>query len=79
MRTVRSVGGRLAPSHSDCTSRIAHDLDHHLFDTLYHAIAFEYEYTLVTADDHYFRKSQHLGRIVRLSTWQETFPDESSK
>lgn len=58
-------------------SRIAHDLNHHLFDTLYHAVALEYEYTLVTADDRYFRKAQHLGRMVRLDAWGEALLTES--
>jgi predicted nucleic acid-binding protein len=52
-------------------SRIAHELNHHLFDTLYHAVALEQGHTLVTADDAYFRKSQTLGRIVRLPDWPE--------
>lgn len=42
-------------------------LDHHLFDTLYHAVALEHaDALLVTADNRYFRKARHLGRIVRL-------------
>lgn len=52
-------------------SRIARELNHHLFDTLYHAVALEHGCTLVTADDTYFRKSQALGRILRLQNWQE--------
>ena len=50
-------------------SRIARDLNHHLFDTLYHAVALEHGRTLVTADYHYFRKARSLGRIVRLTDW----------
>jgi predicted nucleic acid-binding protein len=50
-------------------SRISRDLDHHLFDTLYHAVALEYDYTLVTADGKYFRKARHLGRIIPLNDW----------
>ncbi|HEV2853533.1 MAG TPA: type II toxin-antitoxin system VapC family toxin [Thermoanaerobaculia bacterium] len=50
-------------------SRISRDLNHHLFDTLYHAVALEYDHTLVTADDHYFRKAKHLGRMVLLKAW----------
>lgn len=50
-------------------SRISHELNHHLFDTLYHAVALEYDRTLVTADDHYFKKAKHLGRIVPLRSW----------
>ena len=52
-------------------SRIAHELNHHLFDTLYHAVALEQGSTLVTADDTYYRKSQALGGIVRLPGWHQ--------
>lgn len=40
---------------------------HHLFDTLYHAVALNIDKAvLVTADDRYFRKARRRGRIVRL-------------
>jgi predicted nucleic acid-binding protein len=42
-------------------------LNHHLFDTLYHAVALEEGATLVTADEVYFRKAEHLGAIELLS------------
>jgi predicted nucleic acid-binding protein len=42
-------------------------LDHHLFDTLYHAVALDAGIPLVTADTRYHRKAAHLGRIVLLS------------
>lgn len=45
---------------------LAITLNHHLFDTLYHAVALEYDATLVTADDRYFAKAQGQGRIVML-------------
>lgn len=49
---------------------LAIDTDHHLFDTLYHAIALEHEDTvLITADDKYRRKSAHHGKIVALHDW----------
>lgn len=51
-------------------SRISRELQHHLFDTLYHAVALEHGRTLVSADDRYFRKAKHLGGIVRLEDWQ---------
>ncbi len=51
--------------------RISHDLNHPLFDTLYHAVALEHDYTLVTADGQYFRKARHLGRLMPLSAWPE--------
>jgi predicted nucleic acid-binding protein len=42
-------------------------LNHHLFDTLYHAVALEVGATLVTADDRYFEKAMDLGHIQRLA------------
>jgi len=53
-------------------ARLAADLDHHLFDTLYHAVALECEAVLITADAHYFRKAAHLGSIVDLGAWSES-------
>jgi predicted nucleic acid-binding protein len=42
-------------------------LRHHLFDTLYHAVAQTLPDTvLVTADDHYHRKAKALGAIRHL-------------
>jgi predicted nucleic acid-binding protein len=42
-------------------------LKQHVFDTLYHAVAFtESSATLVTADEQYYRKAHRAGRIVRL-------------
>ena len=42
-------------------------LNHHLFDTLYHAVALHTpEATLVTADRRYFDKAQPIGQIARL-------------
>lgn len=46
-------------------------LQHHLFDTLYHAAALLHPSAiLVTADERYFRKASHLGRITLLADWQ---------
>jgi predicted nucleic acid-binding protein len=45
---------------------IAKALDHHLFDTLYHAVALEVGATLVTADDRYYGKAKALGAIMPL-------------
>lgn len=42
-------------------------LNHHLFDTLYHAVALHTtETTLITADYRYFDKAQSIGQIIRL-------------
>jgi predicted nucleic acid-binding protein len=52
--------------------RLAIDLNHHLFDTLYHAVALETaDATLVTADRRYLDKARQLGRIINLAEWQE--------
>lgn len=49
-------------------AQLAVDLDHHLFDTLYHAVALETPgAVLVTADDRYARKAEPLGALVRLA------------
>lgn len=52
-------------------SHLAQDLNHHLFDTLYHALALEYGMTLISADEKYVRKARHLGGIVSLESWRE--------
>ena len=45
-------------------------MHHHLFDTLYHAVALENSNTmLITADDNYCKKAQALGRIQALREW----------
>lgn len=45
-------------------------LQHHLFDTLYHAVALEMGATLVTADQAYFGKAAGLGNIQLLSAFE---------
>jgi predicted nucleic acid-binding protein len=53
--------------------RLAIDLQQHLFDTLYHAVALETpEATLVTADARYVAAGSALGRIIPLSEWKPT-------
>jgi len=43
-------------------------LDHHLFDTLYHAVALDAgDARLVTADERYVRKARGLGAILSLA------------
>ena len=50
-----------------CAVALATQLNHHLFDTLYHALALEASGThFVTADRRYFDKAQHLGQIIWL-------------
>jgi predicted nucleic acid-binding protein len=49
---------------------LAIETKHHLFDTLYHAVALEHEDALlVTADDRYFRKAERYGTIAVLRDW----------
>jgi len=42
---------------------------HHLFDTLYHALAIYLNAVFVTADELYYRKTETLGYIQLLSNW----------
>jgi predicted nucleic acid-binding protein len=50
--------------------RLAVDLDQHLFDTLYHAVALEtQDATLITADQRYFAKARSFGCVMRLADW----------
>lgn len=47
---------------------LACQLNHHLFDTLYHAVALSLpNAVLVTADRRYFEKAKHLGQIAWLA------------
>jgi predicted nucleic acid-binding protein len=45
---------------------------HHLFDTLYHAVALHnLGATFITADESYYRKAQGAGRMMRLQDYTE--------
>jgi predicted nucleic acid-binding protein len=46
--------------------QLSRQLGHHLFDTLYHAVAFEEDATLITADERYYDKASVLGNIMLL-------------
>jgi len=48
-------------------SHLARELNHHLFDTLYHALALHENAMLITADHRYFRKSINHGSICMLA------------
>lgn len=51
---------------------LAIELNHHLFDTLYHAVALEIPgAVLVTADRRYLNKARHAGRILGLDEWRQ--------
>ena len=53
--------------------RLSLDLNHHLFDTLYHAVALQSSETFfITADIQYFRKAAQLGHIIELKDFPRT-------
>lgn len=57
--------------HKAC--ELAATLKQHLFDTLYHAVALSKPgATLVTADEQYYRKAHHAGRIIRLRDYSQS-------
>ena len=49
---------------------LALKLDHHLFDTLYHAVALEQKATLITADRKYYEKAKRMGFILMLEEFE---------
>ncbi len=50
---------------------LAVQLDHHVFDTLYHAVALcSAETLLLTADERYYRKAEQTGCISRLEEFR---------
>jgi predicted nucleic acid-binding protein len=49
---------------------LAIETQHHLFDTLYHAVALENDDAiLVTADDRFCMRAERYGRIASLRNW----------
>ena len=60
VKTANDVG------HYQRAISLALKLDHHLFDTLYHAVALEEKATLITADRKYYDKAKRLGSILML-------------
>ncbi len=48
-------------------TRLSIRYGHHLFDTLYHAVAIEHRAVLVTADARYYRKVRSHGAIMALA------------
>lgn len=47
-------------------SEMAIELNHHLFDTLYHAVALEKNIDLITSDEKYYKKAKGMGNIMLL-------------
>jgi predicted nucleic acid-binding protein len=50
--------------------RLTAELQHHLFDTLYHAVALERDALLLTADATYGRKAASLGHLCLLEDFE---------
>lgn len=48
---------------------LSQQFSHHLFDTLYHALAIHLNAVFVTADELYYRKTGTVGCIQLLSNW----------
>lgn len=58
---------------------ISRELQHHLFDTLYHAVALTLsDAVLVTADERYYKKARQYGGISLLSEYRIDRPDEQN-
>lgn len=53
-------------------AKMAADLNQHMFDTMYHAVAMECDAVLVTADAQYFGKAHSHGHISLLSKFELT-------
>jgi len=52
--------------------QLSTQLNHHLFDTIYHAAALTHPSAiLITADEKYRTKADSLGRICSLKNWSE--------
>ena len=50
--------------------RLSIQFKHHLFDTLYHAVALQTSDALfITADEAYYRKAKEIGRIMLLKDY----------
>ena len=50
-------------------ARLSQQFSHHLFDTLYHALAIHLNAVFVTADEKYYRKAETMGCIQLLGDW----------
>lgn len=60
-------------------SRMAQELDKHVFDTLYHAVALEHGAVLVSADSKYSLKALPLGNLILLANWKGLGADPHSE
>jgi predicted nucleic acid-binding protein len=75
VRDVDMLAGLELPTTDDQavlrrSTHLSIEINHHLFDTLYHAVTLEHEDALlVTADERYYRKAERYGTIAALSDW----------
>jgi predicted nucleic acid-binding protein len=54
--------------------QLSTQLNHHLFDTIYHASALIHpSASLITADEKYRNKAEPLGRVLPLNRWRDIF------
>jgi predicted nucleic acid-binding protein len=76
VRDVQLIAALEFPTIDDPTviaraTNLAIETKHHLFDTLYHAVAIEHEDAmLVTADRRYHAKAARYGKIAALHDWK---------
>jgi predicted nucleic acid-binding protein len=76
VRDVDMLSGMRFPTSDDPNvmrraTALAIETNHHLFDTLYHAVALEHEDTLlITSDDRYRLKAERYGMITALRDWE---------
>ncbi|HEX3897518.1 MAG TPA: hypothetical protein VHW73_15085 [Rudaea sp.] len=49
---------------------LANQLNRPVLQTIYHATALQNDICLITADEAYFRRANHLGNILRLRDWR---------
>ena len=71
LETIKMAGGNWRPHDTSNlvygrACDLSERLKHHLFDTLYHAVALENDATLITADERYFVVAAPEGNIQRL-------------
>ena len=78
---LEDIGSKIVSNKSTMHRAIslAINLSHHLFDTLYHAVALETGATLITADDRYFAKASGEGHIMMLQDFNPPTPSAVKK
>ena len=67
--TAMELQSLQTPETLKIASRLSVQLSHHLFDTLYHALAIETDSIFITADEKYFNKARKFGHIQLLADY----------